>query len=102
MLFVLLLLLVLIIALAISCNVKVPQGSAYVVERLGKMHAIWDAGLHFKVPVIDDVRRKGLLKEQTLDYPQPVITKDNVSMSGDAVIYCSTVKILVRSDFAFF
>lgn len=77
MLFVLLLLLVLIIALAISCNVKVPQGSAYVVERLGKMHAIWDAGLHFMVPVIDDVRRKVLLKELTLDYtPQPVITKD--------------------------
>ena len=86
--FVLLLLLVLIIALAISCIVKVPQGSAYVIERLGKMHAIWEAGLHFKVPVIDDVRRKVLLKEQTLDYPpQPVITKDNVSMSVDAVIY---------------
>ena len=70
-------------------NIKVVQQSrAYVIERLGGFHAVWGVGMHFKVPFIDRVARKVSLKEQVLDYPpQPVITKDNVTMQIDTVVY---------------
>ena len=66
----------------------VPQARAYVVERLGAYHATWQVGLHFKIPVIDKIARKVSLKEKVIDFPpQPVITKDNVTMEIDTVIY---------------
>ena len=66
----------------------VPQARAYVVERLGAYHATWQVGLHFKIPLIDKVARKVSLKEKVIDFPpQPVITKDNVTMEIDTVIY---------------
>lgn len=79
---------VLFLALLLSMINIVPQASAYVVERLGKYHATWQAGIHLKIPVIDRISRKVLLKEQVADFaPQPVITKDNVTMMIDSVIY---------------
>ena len=83
-----LVLLVIVIALIIA-NIKiVPQAEAYVVERLGAFHATWDVGLHFKIPFIEQVRKKVSLKEQVVDFaPQPVITKDNVTMQIDTVVY---------------
>ena len=66
----------------------VPQARAYVVERLGAYHGTWQVGLHFKIPVIDKISRKVSLKEKVIDFPpQPVITKDNVTMEIDTVIY---------------
>ena len=66
----------------------VPQARAYVVERLGAYHATWQVGLHFKIPLIDKVARKVSLKEKVIDFPpQPVITKDNVTMEIATVIY---------------
>ena len=66
----------------------VQQSRAYVVERLGAFHAVQGVGMHFKVPFIDRISRKVSLKEQVLDYPpQPVITKDNVTMQIDTVVY---------------
>ncbi len=66
----------------------VQQSKAYVVERLGAFQAVWGVGLHFKVPFIDRIARRVSLKEQVLDYPpQPVITKDNVTMQIDTVVY---------------
>lgn len=79
---------VLILALLLSMVNIVPQASAYVIERLGKYHATWQAGIHLKIPVIDRISRRVLLKEQVADFaPQPVITKDNVTMMIDSVIY---------------
>ena len=77
------------ILLLIIPNIKVVQQSrAYVIERLGGFHSVWGVGMHFKVPFIDRVARKVSLKEQVLDYPpQPVITKDNVTMQIDTVVY---------------
>ncbi len=66
----------------------VPQTYEYVVERLGKYHATWTAGLHYKVPFIDKVMKRMTVKEKVLDTPpQPVITKDNVTMQIDSVVY---------------
>lgn len=66
----------------------VPQGSQFVIERIGKYHATWDAGLHVLVPIIDKIAKKVTVKEQVLDTPpQPVITKDNVTMQIDTVVY---------------
>lgn len=66
----------------------VPQAYAYVVERLGGYQATWDVGIHIKVPLIDKVAKKVLLKEQVVDFaPQPVITKDNVTMKIDTVVF---------------
>lgn len=80
--------LALIIILLFTCLRIVPQASEYVIERLGKYDKTWSAGLHFLVPVIDRVSRKVTLKEQVLDSPpQPVITKDNVTMQIDTVVY---------------
>ena len=78
-----------IVFIIIISNIKVVQQSqAYVIERLGAFQAIWGVGLHFKIPFIDRIARKVSLKEQVLDYPpQPVITKDNVTMQIDTVVY---------------
>ena len=68
----------------------VPQQSCYMIERLGKFYTAWEAGLHFKVPVVDKIVRKISLKEQVYDFPpQDVITKDNVTMEIDSVVYAS-------------
>lgn len=79
----------LIILIAIVSNVKiVPQAHAYVLERLGAYHATWGTGLHVKIPFIDKISRKVSLKEQVVDFPpQPVITRDNVTMQIDTVVY---------------
>ena len=72
----------------ISNIAVVQQSRAYVIERLGAFHTVWGVGLHFKVPFIDRIARRVSLKEQVLDYPpQPVITKDNVTMQIDTVVY---------------
>ncbi len=86
--FVVVVLLILIILIAI-CNIKVvPQAYAYVIERLGAYKCTWGTGLHFKVPFMDKISKKVSLKEQVIDFPpQPVITKDNVTMQIDTVIY---------------
>ncbi len=84
------LIIVLILALAIvmSCIKIVPQAYAYVVERLGAYQQTWSVGLHFKVPFIDKVAKRVILKEQVVDFaPQPVITKDNVTMRIDTVVF---------------
>lgn len=81
-------LIVLIVAL-VAANIRiVPQARAYVIERLGAYKASWSVGLHFKIPLIDRVAKKVSLKEQVIDFPpQPVITKDNVTMEIDTVVY---------------
>ncbi len=80
--------LVIILAAVILCLRIVPQASQHVIERLGKYSKTWDAGLHFLIPVIDRVAKRVTLKEQVLDSPpQPVITKDNVTMQIDTVVY---------------
>ena len=85
----LLIILILVFALLIKNIVIVPQGHAYVLERLGKYRGSWQAGLHLKVPFIERVAKKISLKEQVLDFPpQPVITKDNVTMQIDSVVFC--------------
>ncbi|MCH5267807.1 MAG: SPFH/Band 7/PHB domain protein [Lachnospiraceae bacterium] len=81
-------LLVIVVIVMISCIKIVPQANSYVVERLGGYQATWDVGIHFKVPFIDRVARRVILKEQVVDFPpQPVITKDNVTMRIDTVIF---------------
>ena len=85
---VILILVVLAFLILITNIAVVQQSRAYVVERLGAFHSVWGVGMHFKVPFIDRVARKVSLKEQVLDYPpQPVITKDNVTMQIDTVVY---------------
>ena len=80
-----------VLLLIIISNISVVQQSrAYVIERLGAFHAVWGGGLHFKIPFIDRIARRVSLKEQVMDYPpQPVITKDNVTMQIDTVVYYS-------------
>jgi len=80
---------ILIVLVIIISNIAVVQQSrAYVIERLGAFHTVWGVGLHMKIPFIDRVARRVSLKEQVLDYPpQPVITKDNVTMQIDTVVY---------------
>ena len=79
----------LIILILIVRNIKsVPQAHAYVIERLGTYHATWQTGLHLKVPFVDRISKKVSLKEQVVDFPpQPVITRDNVTMQIDTVVY---------------
>ena len=81
--------LVIILFVIIITNIAVVQQSrAYVIERLGAFQEVWGVGLHFKIPFIDRIARRVSLKEQVLDYPpQPVITKDNVTMQIDTVVY---------------
>ena len=84
----LLILVVLILILLIGNIVIVQQSKAYVVERLGAFRTVWGVGLHLKVPFVERVAKKVSLKEQVADFaPQPVITKDNVTMQIDTVIY---------------
>lgn len=79
---------ILVIVLLLLCLRVVPQASQHVIERLGKYCKTWEAGLHFLIPVIDRVAKRVTLKEQVLDSPpQPVITKDNVTMQIDTVVY---------------
>ena len=86
--FVVIILIVLAILLIVTNIAVVQQSRAYVIERLGAFHSVWGVGMHFKVPFIDRIARKVSLKEQVLDYPpQPVITKDNVTMQIDTVVY---------------
>ena len=80
--------LVILFLIIISNIAVVQQSRAYVIERLGAFQSVWSVGLHFKVPFIDRIARRVSLKEQVLDYPpQPVITKDNVTMQIDTVVY---------------
>ena len=80
---------ILIVFVIIISNIAVVQQSrAYVIERLGAFHTVWGVGIHLKIPFIDRIARRVSLKEQVLDYPpQPVITKDNVTMQIDTVVY---------------
>ncbi|MEE0956397.1 MAG: SPFH domain-containing protein [Eubacterium sp.] len=82
--------LIVLIIWLLAANIRiVPQAQAYVIERLGKFKAIWNAGLHFKTPFIERVVSRVSLKEQVLDFPpQPVITKDNVTMNIDSIVFC--------------
>ena len=85
---VILIILILAIAIVASCIKIVPQAQAYVVERLGAYQDTWSVGLHFKVPIVDKVAKRVLLKEQVADFPpQPVITKDNVTMRIETVVF---------------
>ena len=86
--YVLIIFVVIILCILASCIKIVPQAQAYVVERLGGYQATWSVGVHFKAPFIDKVAKKVLLKEQVVDFaPQPVITKDNVTMRIDTVVF---------------
>ena len=79
---------VIVVALLIACICIVPQSYQWVIETLGQYTATWDAGLHLKIPVIMRVVKKVSLKEQVADFePQPVITKDNVTMMVDSVVF---------------
>lgn len=81
-------LLIILVAFLASNIVIVPQAKAYIVERLGTYQGTWGTGLHFKIPLFERVARKVTLKEQVVDFPpQPVITKDNVTMQIDTVVY---------------
>ena len=83
-------LIILAIIIIVSCIKIVPQAHAYIVERLGAYQATWSVGLHFKMPFLDKVAKRVLLKEQVVDFPpQPVITKDNVTMQIDTVVFFS-------------
>ena len=80
---------IIIVLVLISVSIRiVPQANAYVIERLGGYKCTWSVGLHFKVPFLDSVARRVVLKEQVVDFaPQPVITKDNVTMRIDTVVF---------------
>ena len=81
-------LILIFVMLIISCVKIVRQAEALVIERLGAYQATWSTGLHFKVPIFDRVARRVDLKEQVVDFaPQPVITKDNVTMRIDTVVF---------------
>ncbi len=85
---VVILLVILILAVLASCIKIVPQAQALIVERLGAYIGTWSVGLHFKLPIVDRVARRVNLKEQVIDFkPQPVITKDNVTMQIDTVVF---------------
>ena len=86
---IIILIVALILIWLLVSNIRiVPQAKAYVVERLGAYNATWQVGLHFKIPLIDKISRKVSLKEKVIDFPpQPVITKDNVTMEIDTVVY---------------
>ena len=81
-------LVVVALLIIISCIKIVPQAQAFVVERLGAYQSTWSVGLHFKVPFLDKIAKRVVLKEQVVDFPpQPVITKDNVTMQIDTVVF---------------
>jgi regulator of protease activity HflC (stomatin/prohibitin superfamily) len=88
MIIIVLVLIVILLIVAASCFRIVPQAHAYVIERLGTYTGTWSVGFHVKVPIIDKVAKKVILKEQVIDFaPQPVITKDNVTMRIDTVVF---------------
>ncbi|MBR4529592.1 MAG: paraslipin [Lachnospiraceae bacterium] len=88
MLIFIIVLLVILLVVLVSCITIVPQAHAYVVERLGAYQGTWNVGLHLKVPFIDRIARRVNLKEQVCDFPpQPVITKDNVTMQIDSIVF---------------
>ena len=80
---------IMIALIVVIRNIRVVQQSqAYVIERLGAFSAVWGVGIHIKIPFLERVAKRVSLKEQVLDYPpQPVITKDNVTMQIDTVVY---------------
>lgn len=81
-------LVILLLIILASCIKIVPQAQAYVVERLGAYQGTWSVGFHFKMPLVDKIAKKVILKEQVVDFaPQPVITKDNVTMQIDTVVF---------------
>jgi len=86
---VILLLLVLLILIVLVMNIKiVPQATVFVIERLGAYYTTWETGLHFKIPFFDRISKRVSIKEQVVDFkPQPVITKDNVTMQIDTVVF---------------
>ena len=86
-------LLIVLIVLLLAKGIRiVPEKNEYIIERLGVYHATWKAGMHFLVPVIDRIACKVNMKEIVLDFePQPVITKDNVTMQIDTVVYCNVL-----------
>ena len=79
-----------VVLILVVVNIRiVPQAQAYIIERLGAYACTWQVGLHVKLPFIDRIAKKMSLKERVMDFPpQPVITKDNVTMSIDTVVYC--------------
>ncbi|MBR2041197.1 MAG: SPFH/Band 7/PHB domain protein [Oscillospiraceae bacterium] len=81
--------LVLIVLVILAMNIKiVPQATVFVIERLGTYYATWETGLHFKIPFFDRIAKRVSIKEQVVDFkPQPVITKDNVTMQIDTVVF---------------
>ena len=81
--------LVLIVLIILALNIKiVPQATVFVIERLGTYYATWETGLHFKIPFFDRIAKRVSIKEQVVDFkPQPVITKDNVTMQIDTVVF---------------
>lgn len=86
--YVIAILVIVLVIIVISCIKIVPQANAYVIERLGTYLETWHTGLHFKMPLIDKVAKKVILKEQVYDFPpQPVITRDNVTMRIDTVVF---------------
>jgi regulator of protease activity HflC (stomatin/prohibitin superfamily) len=87
---ILFLIIVVLIIWLLAANIRVvPQAQAYVVEHLGRFKCIWGAGLHLKAPFVEKIVRRVSLKEQVLDFPpQPVITKDNIVLQLDSVVYC--------------
>ena len=85
---VLVVVLIVLVTVALSCFKIVPQANAYVVERLGAYQGTWSVGFHFKFPIIDRIAKRVILKEQVVDFPpQPVITRDNVTMRIDTVVF---------------
>lgn len=91
--FVFMLIIIVAVIMFLAANIRiVPQSYAFVIERLGVYYGTWGAGLHVKIPIVDHITRKVLLKEQVADFaPQPVITKDNVTMTIDSVLYFRVV-----------
>ena len=81
--------LIVLLVILIATNIRiVPQAREFVIERLGKYQTTWKAGIHVKIPIIDRVASNVTLKEQVVDFdPQPVITKDNVTMQIDTVVF---------------
>ena len=85
---ILLVVIVLVIVVTSTCVKIVPQAHSYVIERLGVYKETWSVGIHFKVPFLDRISRRVNLKEQVADFePQPVITRDNVTMQIDTIIF---------------
>ena len=87
-LIVMLIIAVIVLCILVSCIKIVPQAQAYILERLGGYQDTWSVGMHFKIPIIDRIAKRVPLKEQVVDFaPQPVITKDNVTMRIDTVVF---------------